>query len=240
MSDGRFDDDLNWTRKGKLTVVLLAFLLSTFLDVWWPPTFHFTLLLFSLGLLVENLRTLSTHAKRNVWLDGKQWLIELCFFFFFFHGTVNAKKKNCLNRNPRIPCNELPTIDLRAWREPGPAPGTTCNIAGSIIQIGQSHLPSPCVQCTCTTEGVSLINCWEPRARCERVRDVIEYYLNFHSVASLQGASANVSHEWLTMKWTIVLWWNYCLEITLKWEIFGYLDHKARYFLKSYRPTIYW
>ncbi|CAG0899298.1 unnamed protein product, partial [Darwinula stevensoni] len=54
--------------------------------------------------------------------------------------------------NPRIACGELPAVDLRAWADRGP-PAGGCNIGGKFVQVGQAALPSPCVQCTCSTEG---------------------------------------------------------------------------------------
>jgi len=55
-------------------------------------------------------------------------------------------------RNPRLPCQVLPVIDLTLWKDNQQG----CNINGHIITIGESYLPSPCTSCICTSEGVKL------------------------------------------------------------------------------------
>lgn len=64
--------------------------------------------------------------------------------------------------NPRIPCDRLPALNLEAWRETPPQGRShaqvqvkTCNIGGRVVEVGGSGLPSPCVSCVCTPEGVS-------------------------------------------------------------------------------------
>lgn len=53
------------------------------------------------------------------------------------------------NRNPRLSCHSLPSIDLSAWRESSHG----CQIGGRHVQVGGSGLPSPCTSCICTVEG---------------------------------------------------------------------------------------
>lgn len=57
---------------------------------------------------------------------------------------------NSYLRNPRLPCQVLPVIDLTLWKDNQRG----CNINGHIVAIGESHLPSPCTSCICTPEGV--------------------------------------------------------------------------------------
>lgn len=57
-------------------------------------------------------------------------------------------------RNPRLPCQVLPTIDLTLWKDNQ----QNCNINGQTVAVGESHLPSPCTSCICTPEGVSIFN----------------------------------------------------------------------------------
>lgn len=54
-----------------------------------------------------------------------------------------------LNRNPRIPCDSLPSLDLNHWRDRG----TKCMINKKLIEFGRSENISPCVTCVCTKEG---------------------------------------------------------------------------------------
>lgn len=51
--------------------------------------------------------------------------------------------------NPRLPCPVLPSIDLTLWKDNQQG----CNINGHIVAVGESHLPSPCTSCICTSEG---------------------------------------------------------------------------------------
>lgn len=61
--------------------------------------------------------------------------------------------------NPRMPCDKFAALNLEAWREAPAAPSQVlvrrCNIGGREVDVGQSGLPSPCVSCVCTPEGVS-------------------------------------------------------------------------------------
>lgn len=53
------------------------------------------------------------------------------------------------NRNPRVPCNSLPTLNFEEWREQG----KMCIVKGRRIPLGKTAKVSPCVTCACTKEG---------------------------------------------------------------------------------------
>lgn len=70
-------------------------------------------------------------------------------------NTIVSKDVYNFNfRNPRLPCQVLPAIDLTLWKDNQQG----CNINGHIVEIGESHLPSPCTSCICTQEGVIIIH----------------------------------------------------------------------------------
>ncbi|XP_076335624.1 uncharacterized protein LOC143238887 [Tachypleus tridentatus] len=50
--------------------------------------------------------------------------------------------------NPRRSCESLPSIDLGYWIE-----ASKCQVEGQLIDRGRSKLVTPCMSCTCTTEG---------------------------------------------------------------------------------------
>ncbi|XP_046386027.1 uncharacterized protein LOC124155895 isoform X2 [Ischnura elegans] len=50
--------------------------------------------------------------------------------------------------NPRIPCQALPSIDLTPWKQ-----RRSCVIGSQTIEAGAAVRTSPCVMCTCTSEG---------------------------------------------------------------------------------------
>ncbi|KAI5698979.1 hypothetical protein M8J75_014772 [Diaphorina citri] len=52
--------------------------------------------------------------------------------------------------NLRVPCNALPEININMWKQNSHG---GCNIGGVQVSVGQSHLPSPCTSCICTSEG---------------------------------------------------------------------------------------
>lgn len=62
--------------------------------------------------------------------------------FFFASGIY---------RNPRVPCESLPTLDLEMWKD-----RVDCTVKGINIKVGNSSRVSPCTMCTCTKEGVSV------------------------------------------------------------------------------------
>lgn len=71
---------------------------------------------------------------------------------FFGRKLKNTIEYFDVFRNPRVPCQSMPQIDLSAWRE-NVVQG--CQIGGRHVAIGQSAFPSPCTSCICTNEGVS-------------------------------------------------------------------------------------
>lgn len=64
-----------------------------------------------------------------------------------------------LDRNPRVPCSSLPSMDLNVWRENQ----KSCLINKIKVELGQSKRVNPCKSCTCTSEGpvcrTAKINC---------------------------------------------------------------------------------
>ncbi|XP_059471181.1 uncharacterized protein LOC132194111 [Neocloeon triangulifer] len=50
--------------------------------------------------------------------------------------------------NPRVKCKSLPSIDLTLWKEQ-----KSCTKDGQEIELGATRKISPCVMCTCTSEG---------------------------------------------------------------------------------------
>ncbi|XP_035230877.1 uncharacterized protein LOC118202791, partial [Stegodyphus dumicola] len=54
--------------------------------------------------------------------------------------------------NPRMPCTNLPSLDLSHWKDK-----TSCHLntgdEGFTVAMGHSHRISPCVTCSCTKEG---------------------------------------------------------------------------------------
>uniref|UniRef100_A0A8D8Z3T8 Peroxidasin n=1 Tax=Cacopsylla melanoneura TaxID=428564 RepID=A0A8D8Z3T8_9HEMI len=66
-----------------------------------------------------------------------------------------ALQKNVLElpndfTNVRLPCHLHPEINLNLWKQTGQS---GCNIGGVQVGVGQSHLPTPCTSCICTSEG---------------------------------------------------------------------------------------
>ncbi|GFT94184.1 peroxidasin homolog, partial [Nephila pilipes] len=68
-------------------------------------------------------------------------------------------------RNPRMPCKNIPSIDLSKWKEK-----TSCDHRTDRerinIAMGHSHRISPCVTCSCTKEGMvcqsmKISNCFQ-------------------------------------------------------------------------------
>ena len=49
-----------------------------------------------------------------------------------------------------MPCNSIPSLDLELWKE-----RLSCTVGHTTIHVGSAERISPCVMCTCTTEGVS-------------------------------------------------------------------------------------
>lgn len=56
------------------------------------------------------------------------------------------------SRNPRVPCDSLPSMDLTHWSDRG----SNCMINNRIVATGKTVHISPCVTCVCTKEGVSV------------------------------------------------------------------------------------
>ncbi|CAG0893851.1 unnamed protein product, partial [Cyprideis torosa] len=77
--------------------------------------------------------------------------LNSCMYLLHVPGTKPE------TRNPRLECHDLPVVNIEAWKEPPPSVvnGNGCLIGGNVIQLGQAALPSPCVQCVCTTEGAN-------------------------------------------------------------------------------------
>ncbi|XP_047106680.1 uncharacterized protein LOC124775853 [Schistocerca piceifrons] len=50
--------------------------------------------------------------------------------------------------NPRVKCSALPSVDLEQWKD-----RLSCNVGHTTIDVGTAERISPCVMCTCTTEG---------------------------------------------------------------------------------------
>ncbi|GLG99518.1 Peroxidasin [Gryllus bimaculatus] len=50
--------------------------------------------------------------------------------------------------NPRVPCKSIPSLDLSLWKE-----RQSCTVGHVVIDVGSAERISPCVMCTCTTEG---------------------------------------------------------------------------------------
>ncbi|XP_063223065.1 uncharacterized protein LOC134531301 [Bacillus rossius redtenbacheri] len=50
--------------------------------------------------------------------------------------------------NPRVPCSAIPGLDLSLWKE-----RRSCVVGLTSIEVGAAERTSPCVMCTCTTEG---------------------------------------------------------------------------------------
>ncbi|KAJ9587987.1 hypothetical protein L9F63_028203 [Diploptera punctata] len=50
--------------------------------------------------------------------------------------------------NPRVPCRNIASLDLELWKE-----RLSCTVGHTTIDVGSAERISPCVMCTCTTEG---------------------------------------------------------------------------------------
>jgi hypothetical protein len=50
-----------------------------------------------------------------------------------------------------VSCNSIPFLDLEVWKE-----RLSCTVGHTTINVGSAERISPCVMCTCTTEGVSV------------------------------------------------------------------------------------
>lgn len=68
-----------------------------------------------------------------------------------FYLFINLHSIYC--RNPRVPCDSLPTMDLTHWSDRG----SKCMINKRLVDTGKTVNISPCVTCVCTKEGVSII-----------------------------------------------------------------------------------
>lgn len=52
--------------------------------------------------------------------------------------------------NPRLNCNDIPSMDMNAWKEES---SHGCLIGNQQIPTGHSAFPSPCTSCICTVSG---------------------------------------------------------------------------------------
>ncbi|KAF2367927.1 hypothetical protein FHG87_001306 [Trinorchestia longiramus] len=67
--------------------------------------------------------------------------------------TVDSEQRSSFDLpdpflNPRVPCRDLPAVNLELWRE-----RVSCSVGTTNIEIGAADRISPCVMCTCTKEG---------------------------------------------------------------------------------------
>jgi len=59
-----------------------------------------------------------------------------------------------MNRNPRVDCLSLPSLDITKWVDRG----DNCLVNGKDIRLGTTERVTPCTVCVCTKEGVSIFN----------------------------------------------------------------------------------
>ena len=72
------------------------------------------------------------------------------FLYLYFLHIIHSNYILFKNRNPRVSCRSLPSIDLELWKE-----RVSCTVGSTNIEVGKADRISPCVMCTCTREGVS-------------------------------------------------------------------------------------
>nr|CAD7425231.1 unnamed protein product [Timema monikensis] len=77
-------------------------------------------------------------------------LVPLVVFISVFYQFVPGIKLVlwCISSNPRVPCSSIPSLDLDLWKE-----RLSCTVGHTLIDVGSAERISPCVMCTCTTEG---------------------------------------------------------------------------------------
>jgi peroxidase len=51
-------------------------------------------------------------------------------------------------QNTHVGCEEIPELDLTPWQEV-----SGCEISGNILRVGETKRVSPCISCTCTSNG---------------------------------------------------------------------------------------
>lgn len=68
------------------------------------------------------------------------------------------------NRNPRIPCEAVPKVNLNLWRD-----SSTCVIGGVAVSVGETRAASPCTLCQCRANGPQCqtlkVDCFQLRSR---------------------------------------------------------------------------
>nr|CAD7199365.1 unnamed protein product [Timema douglasi] len=72
------------------------------------------------------------------------------FISVFYQFVPGIELVLCfISSNPRVPCSSIPSLDLDLWKE-----RLSCTVGHTLIDVGSAERISPCVMCTCTTEGV--------------------------------------------------------------------------------------
>nr|CAD7448788.1 unnamed protein product [Timema bartmani] len=101
-------------------------------------------------LVCDNAEQINTIQRSLLDLTDPFLIQQLDVFISVFYQFVPGIELVlcCISSNPRVPCSSIPSLDLDLWKE-----RLSCTVGHTLIDVGSAERISPCVMCTCTTEG---------------------------------------------------------------------------------------